>query len=84
MYFSYMPYKCYPQKFYPSFAPGMMYIIPLEAFWKIWRALPIAIWIKLEDVFYTGVVAEIAGVKRINIGYMYSADNVKVKTNKKK
>ncbi|VDK87071.1 unnamed protein product [Litomosoides sigmodontis] len=73
----YMPYKCYSQEVYPSFALGMMYIIPLEAFWKIWRALPFATSLKLEDVFYTGVVAEIAGVKRVNIGYMYSANNFK-------
>ncbi|CAG9540288.1 unnamed protein product [Cercopithifilaria johnstoni] len=73
-----MPYKRYPHDFYPPFAPGMMYIIPLEAFRKIWRTLPIVIWLRLEDIFYTGVVAEIAGVKRININFMYSADNIQV------
>uniref|UniRef100_A0A0R3RNG8 Hexosyltransferase n=1 Tax=Elaeophora elaphi TaxID=1147741 RepID=A0A0R3RNG8_9BILA len=72
----YMPYKCYVQDFYPPFTLGMMYIIPLKAFRKIWKTLPIAIWLKLENVFYTSVVAEIAGVERINIDFMYSADNV--------
>uniref|UniRef100_A0AAF5RX84 Hexosyltransferase n=1 Tax=Wuchereria bancrofti TaxID=6293 RepID=A0AAF5RX84_WUCBA len=72
----YMPYECYLRNFYPPFAPGMMYIIPLEAFQKIWRTLPTVIWLKLEDIFYTGIVAEIAGVTRVNIDFMYSADNV--------
>ncbi|VDO46228.1 unnamed protein product [Brugia timori] len=74
-----MPYECYLRNFYPPFAPGMMYIIPFGAFQKIWRTLPTVIWLKLEDIFYTGIVAEIADVKRVNIDFMYSADNVQVK-----
>lgn len=74
-----MPYKCYPYDYYPPFALGMMYIIPLEAFRKIWRILPMVAWLRLEDIFYTGVVAEIAGVERINISFMYSEDNTKVR-----
>lgn len=73
-----MPYKYYPFDKYPPFAPGMMYIIPLEAFRKVWLTLPTTFWLKLEDIFYTGVVAEIAGVQRVSVKFMYSADNVKV------
>ncbi|KAM3721744.1 Beta-1,3-galactosyltransferase bre-2 [Dirofilaria immitis] len=72
----FIPYKCYSRNFYPPFALGMMYIIPREAFRKIWHALPMAVWLKLEDIFYTGIVADIASVKRINIDFMYSANNV--------
>ncbi|VDM97212.1 unnamed protein product [Thelazia callipaeda] len=72
-----MPNNRYPLNFYPSHAIGMMYILPAKAFWKIWRTLPTTIWLRLEDVFYTGVVAKYAGVQQYNINFMYSANNVK-------
>uniref|UniRef100_A0A915Q1F1 Hexosyltransferase n=1 Tax=Setaria digitata TaxID=48799 RepID=A0A915Q1F1_9BILA len=78
----FMPYKYYKKKFYPPFAIGMMYIMPQEAFRKIWRILPFTIWLRLEDVFYTGIAAEIAGVERINIDFMYSRNSIQTLSNR--
>ena len=74
----YVPYQAFNGSVFPNFATGPAYIISGDVAGKLYKTAisnnltPIY----LEDVFMTGIVAERAGVKRLNHGLM---KNVHVK-----
>ncbi|KAK6753350.1 hypothetical protein RB195_012755 [Necator americanus] len=64
----YVPDKVWPDQYYPQYCNGPMYVIGKIAGQAMLDQAQIFSPLTIEDVFYTGVVAESANVRRINWG----------------
>ncbi|ETN85344.1 N-acetyllactosaminide 3-alpha-galactosyltransferase [Necator americanus] len=62
----YMPYEKWPDSFYPDYCNGPMYVMGKAAGQNILDKAQIFAPMSLEDLFYTGVVAESAEVRKVN------------------
>ncbi|VDM70488.1 unnamed protein product [Strongylus vulgaris] len=62
----YVPFDVWPLKVYPDYCDGPVYIIGRKAVQKLLRVTPKHRSFYFEDVFFTGIVAESAGIKKLN------------------
>lgn len=62
----------YPQSFFPDFTTGPAYLVTRDAVHDMYINALNATYLKLEDVFMTGVVAQNTSVKRVHINEFYN------------
>ncbi|TKR95490.1 hypothetical protein L596_009655 [Steinernema carpocapsae] len=62
----YVPPELYAPSTYPNFCIGATYMISAEAAKVIGEKTPEHPFLYIDDVFYTGIVAEAAGIPRVN------------------
>ncbi|KAK6040952.1 N-acetyllactosaminide 3-alpha-galactosyltransferase [Cooperia oncophora] len=74
----FVPQQMWPERFFPPYCNGPMYVMGKTAGQTILDHSQVFIPMTIEDLFYTGVVADSTGVKRINWGksMMYSAKDL--------
>lgn len=61
---SYMPSSIYPLDIYPDYISGSGYLISMDVVPKLYAAALKTTFLPLEDVFITGICADIAGIER--------------------
>lgn len=57
----------YPERFFPPFVHGPAYIVGREAAKELLNFVPYVPFVKLEDVYVTGLVAHAAKIKHVQI-----------------
>lgn len=68
----YVSVNLYPRSFFPDFTTGPAYLITKDAIHDLYTNALNNTFLKLEDVFMTGVVAQNIGVKRVHINEFYN------------
>ncbi|CAJ0589418.1 unnamed protein product [Cylicocyclus nassatus] len=82
----YVPENVWPNKHYPPYCSGPMYIIGREAGRLILDYAPLFTPLALDDIFYTGIIAEKAKIRRVHWEASVSLDfrNFSLERNKSK
>lgn len=68
----YVSINLYPKTFFPDFTTGPAYLVSNDAIHDLYTNALNATYLKLEDVFMTGVVAQSIGIKRVHINEFYN------------
>ncbi|XP_061705080.1 beta-1,3-galactosyltransferase 5-like [Cydia pomonella] len=68
----FVPPAQYPGSVFPDFATGPAYLVTADAVPRLLRAAPTARYLRLEDVFVTGVLASRLGVRRVHAPEFYN------------
>lgn len=68
----YVSVNIYPQSFFPDFTTGPAYLVTKDAIHDLYNTALSSTFLKLEDVFMTGIVAQNIGVKRVHINEFYN------------
>lgn len=68
----YVSVSQYPQTFFPDFTTGPAYLVTRDAVHDMYTSALNATYLKLEDVFMTGVVAQNTSVKRVHVNEFYN------------
>ena len=73
----YVPYKSYPDSYYPTYCAGPGYILSRGAIDAIIKVAPNVSYLPMEDVYVAGMCREVAGIPYTNIeGMVISQDQM--------
>ena len=82
----YTPYRFYPYRWYPSFCLGSAFIMKNTTVQRLWGSSQAVPFFHLEDVYISGLVAQVSGIKRIPTSSLKldPSDEIKEETYRKK